>query len=126
MRIPYRARRLLRRMTVRRAVLGDAHEKWSARLHVALPIVGFVVGGVMIVYAREAGRDWLGALRYASHGLMPWIVWTLLLGWMRRNAGEYHPPVGDRPLDPTRKKLALAMFVLFVLIATPVPFRPVL
>jgi len=57
---------------------------------------------------------------------MPWMVWTILLGWMRRNAGEYHPPVGEVPLDPMRKKLALAMLVLFVLIATPVPFRPVL
>jgi hypothetical protein len=45
---------------------------------------------------------------------------------MRRSAGEYHPPVGETPLDPTRKKLAFGMLVLFVLIATPVPFKPVL
>jgi membrane-associated protease RseP (regulator of RpoE activity) len=111
---------------IAKSALGDAHEKWSARLHIALPIIGFVVGGVMLVQARGAGREWAEAIRYAGNGLTPWMVWTILLGWMRRNAGEYHPPVGETPLDPTRKKLALAMLVIFVLIATPVPFRPVL
>ena len=53
-------------------------------------------------------------------------MWTLLLGWMRRQAGEYHPPVGDVPLDPVRRRRAVAMLVVFCLIATPVPFRPVL
>ena len=111
---------------IAKSTLGDAHEKWSARLHIALPIIGFVVGGVMLVQARNADREWAEAIRYAGNGLTPWMVWTILLGWMRRNAGEYHPPVGETPLDPTRRKLALAMLVIFVLIATPVPFRPVL
>ena len=111
---------------IAKSALGDAHEKWSGRLHVALPVIGFVVCGVMLVQARAADHDWAQAIRYAGNGLMPWMVWTILLGWMRRNAGEYHPPVGEVPLDPTRKKLALAMLLLFVLIATPVPFRPVL
>jgi hypothetical protein len=30
------------------------------------------------------------------------------------------------PLDPARHRRAIAMLVLFCLIATPVPFRPVL
>jgi membrane-associated protease RseP (regulator of RpoE activity) len=111
---------------IAKSALGDAHEKWSARLHVALPIIGFAVGSVMLVQARTAERDWAEAIRYAGNGLTPWLVWTILLGWMRRSAGEYHPPVGEAPLGPGRKKLAAAMFVLFVLIATPVPFRPVL
>jgi membrane-associated protease RseP (regulator of RpoE activity) len=111
---------------IAKSTLGDAHEKWSARLHIALPIIGFVVGGVMLVQARNADREWAEAIRYAGNGLTPWMVWTILLGWMRRNAGEYHPPVGETPLDPTRRKLAFAMLVIFVLIATPVPFRPVL
>jgi len=111
---------------IAKSALGEAHEKWSARLHVALPIIGFAVGTVMFVNALRVNREWWEALGYAGNGLTPWLVWTILLGWMRRSAGEYHPPVGETPLDPTRKKLALGMFVLFVLIATPVPFRPVL
>jgi len=111
---------------IAKSALGDSHEKWSVRLHVALPIIGFTVGGVMFVNALRGNETWYGALRYAGNGMIPWMVWTILLGWMRRNAGEYHPPVGETPLDPTRKKLALGILLLFVLIATPVPFRPVL
>ncbi len=111
---------------IAKSALGESHEKWSGRLHLALPMIGLTVGSVMLVTARTAGRDWGEAIRYAGSGLIPWMVWTILLGWMRRNAGEYHPPVADRPLDPRRKWLALTMLVIFVLIATPVPFRPVL
>ncbi len=111
---------------VARAAFGDAHERWSKRLHVALPIVGLSVATVMFVLARNAGRDLWGAVSYASHGAIPWTAWALLLGWMRQSAGEYHPPVDDVALDPMRKRMALGVLVLFVLIATPVPFRPVL
>jgi membrane-associated protease RseP (regulator of RpoE activity) len=111
---------------VARAALGQSHEKWSGRLHVALPILGVAIGSVMFVLARCAGRDVAGALSYAQSGLLPWLVWTLLLGWMRRQAGEYHPPVGEAPLDPRRRLYAIGMLVIFALIATPVPFRPAL
>jgi membrane-associated protease RseP (regulator of RpoE activity) len=111
---------------VARAALGQSHEKWSGRLHVALPILGVVAGGVMFVLARRAGRDVTDSLSYAQAGVLPWLVWTLMLGWMRRQAGEYHPPVGDTPLTPRRRCYAFAMLVIFLLIATPVPFRPAL
>jgi membrane-associated protease RseP (regulator of RpoE activity) len=111
---------------VARAALGQSHEKWSARLHVLLLGIAAVVASVMFVQALHAGRDVVGALDYAKDGAIPWLIWTLLLAWMRRSAGEYHPPVGDKPLDPTRRALAIAMIVVFALIATPVPFRDVL
>jgi membrane-associated protease RseP (regulator of RpoE activity) len=111
---------------VARAALGQSHEKWSARLHVALPIFGLAVGAVMFALARDAGRGILGALSYAQSGALPWLVWTVMLTWMRWQAGEYHPPVGETPLDPSRRRYAIAMLVIFFLIATPVPFRPVL
>ena len=111
---------------VARAAFGQSHELWSKRLNVALPIVGFAVGGVMFLLAQHAGRDLGGSLSYASYGVIPWNVWALMLGFMRRQAGEYHPPVGDAPLDPSRRRRAIAMLVIFLLIATPVPFRPVL
>ena len=111
---------------VARAALGDRHEALSARLHLVLPVIGLVVGGVMFGFALDAGRDVLGALRYASYGLAPWGMWALLLYAMRRQAGEYHPAVGDLPLDPRRRRRAILVAIVFVLIATPVPFRPVL
>jgi membrane-associated protease RseP (regulator of RpoE activity) len=111
---------------VARAAIGDAHERWSARLHIALPVIGAATGLVMLALALDAGRSLGGALRYALYGVGPWMMWTLLLGVMRRQAGEYHPPVGDVPLDPARRRRAIGMLVVFLLIATPVPFRPVL
>jgi membrane-associated protease RseP (regulator of RpoE activity) len=111
---------------VARAALGQAHEKWSGRLHVALPIFGLGVGAVMFVAALGAGRGVLGALLYAQSGALPWLVWTALLSWMRWQAGEYHPPVSEVPLDPRRRWYAIAMLVIFFLIATPVPFRSAL
>ena len=111
---------------VARAAIGEAHERWSARLHVALPLIGAAAGLVMLAIALDAGRSLSGALAYGAHGVAPWMIWTLLLGVMRHRAGEYHPPVGDVPLDPARRRRAIAMLVVFALIATPVPFRPVL
>jgi membrane-associated protease RseP (regulator of RpoE activity) len=111
---------------IARAALGQSHEKWSARLHVALPLVGLAIGGIMFVIALQAGRDLIGSLSYAQSGLVPWLVWTLMLAWMRRRAGEYHPPVDEAPLAPRRRVFAIAMLVIFLLIATPVPFRSAL
>ena len=111
---------------IARAALGQAHEKWSARLHVALPIIGIVVGTVMFVVARQAGKGVVDAIEYASSGLIPWAIWTLLLGLMRRSAGEYHPAVDDEPLVGWRRVAAVGMLLLFIAILTPVPWRAVL
>ncbi len=111
---------------VARAALGDAHETWSRRLHLAMPVVGVAVGAVMFGVAWRAGKELGAALRYASHGFIPWVVWALLLAWMRYQAGVYHPPVGAAPLDAARQRRAIGMLLVFCLIATPVPFRPVL
>jgi len=111
---------------VARAALGQAHERWSARFHVLLPIIGATVFGVMLAVALHTGRSFTSALNYAKDGAIPWLVWTLMLAWMRRSSGEYHPPVGDTPLDPLRRTLAFGMLLVFVLIATPVPFRQIL
>ncbi|MGN6104581.1 MAG: site-2 protease family protein [Kofleriaceae bacterium] len=111
---------------IARAALGQVHERWSARLHVALPLVGLAVGGILFATALDAGKSLGWSLYYAAHGLVPWLIWALVLRWMRGRAGEYHPPVADVPLDPSRRRAAIAMLVVFLLIVTPVPFRPVL
>src|SRR5207342_1545178 len=54
---------------IARAALGQSHEKWSARLHLVLPIIGLVTFGVMFAIAMRSGLDWVEALRYAKYGL---------------------------------------------------------
>jgi len=106
-----------------RAVFGARHEVWSRRLHLTMPVIGAVLAVGMFARALAAGRGALSALEYASHGGLPWLTWSLLLLLMRRSAGEYHPAVEETPLDPARRRLALAVAALFLLIFTPVPFR---
>lgn len=111
---------------IARAAFGDAHERWSQRFNLALPVVGIVVGTFMYLDARGAGKDLGDALTYARSGFLPWMIWALLLAVFRHRAGEYHPPVGETPLDPKRRVAAILMLVIFVMIVTPVPFRPAL
>ena len=111
---------------IARAAFGEAHERWSQRFNLALPVVGVVVGTFMYLDARGAGKDLGDALTYARSGFLPWMIWALLLAVFRHRAGEYHPPVGETPLDPKRRVAAILMLVIFVLIVTPVPFRPAL
>jgi hypothetical protein len=60
-------------------------------------------------------------------GGLPWLVWAMMIALMRRSTGgAYHPPVGDQPLTPGRRWLALLTAVVFLLIFTPVPLRPTL
>lgn len=107
-----------------RAVLGGRHEQWSRRLHVVMPALGVALASIMFALALEHGLSPGAALRYASYGGLPWFTWSLLLLLMRRSAGEYHPAVDDIALDPARRRLAVGVAILFLLIFTPVPFRP--
>jgi membrane-associated protease RseP (regulator of RpoE activity) len=111
---------------VARVVLGDRHEVLSRRLHWLLPVIGAIAAAVMFLQARAIGKGTLDALAYAKYGAIPWLVWTAMLAVIRSRSGEYHPAVSDEPLSPLRKALAFGMLIVFVVIATPVPFRPYL
>ena len=110
---------------VARAWLGDRHEAMSARLHVVLPIMGAAVAAFLVYDARALGADWSDTAWYAFDGALPWLVWTAMIGVMRRmGGGEYHPPVGDAPLTPGRRALAILTLLIWILIFTPIPTRP--
>lgn len=111
---------------IAKAMLGERHEVFSRALNIALPIFGIAVGAVMFAIAQHDGASLGDSLRYTQSGVLPWMFWGLLLYVMRQRAGEYHPPVGDTPLTPGRKRAAIFMFGLLVLLFVPVPFRPVL
>jgi membrane-associated protease RseP (regulator of RpoE activity) len=109
---------------IARAALGDRHELWSRRLHMVMPAIGATLAIAMFATALAHDKSLLGALRYASYGGLPWCTWSLLLFLMHRSAGEYHPSVEAQPLGKGRRRLAIAVAILFLLIFTPVPFRP--
>ena len=112
---------------VARAWLGDRHEAFSARLHLALPVVGAAVAAFLVLDARSLGASWSDAGWYAFQGAIPWMVWALMIGVMRRmGGGVYHPPVGSTPLTPGRRWLAVLVLIVWALIFTPIPTRPTL
>ena len=112
---------------IARALLGDRHETFSARLHLALPIVGALVAAFLFAQAMRLDADLADAAWYAFDGAIPWLVWSIMLAVMRRmGGGVYHPPVGDTPLTTGRRLVALLTLILWALIFTPIPTRPTL
>lgn len=112
---------------VARAFLGNRHERFSRVLHWALLYVGIAIAMILGVWTYLDGYAYASVGTQAMSGGMPWIVWAGMLLVMRAmSGGEYHPPVGDEPLTPGRRKVVFLTIAIFVLIFTPVPLRPVL
>ena len=81
----------------------------------------------MLAVARVRGASWTDSIGWAIPGALPWMVWAALLALLRRaGQGVYHPPVGEGELTPGRRRLALIVLVVFLLIFTPVPLVPAL
>jgi membrane-associated protease RseP (regulator of RpoE activity) len=112
---------------VMRAWLDDKHERLSAVLHRGLGAVALVAGAVLYGQARSAGRTGGAAFSYAAYAVMPWLLWAVALYAMRRMGdGQYHPPVMGPPLSRARRRLAVAMVILFLVVFVPIPMRPAL
>lgn len=52
-----------------------------------------------------------------------WLVWAVALQVMRRMTGPQHPPTGPEPLSSTRRTVAIACLILFVVLFMPVPLH---
>jgi membrane-associated protease RseP (regulator of RpoE activity) len=109
------------------AFFGDAHERTARWLHRGLLVVGLGVTALLAAEAHAAGRGPVAALEYGAMSALPWLVWTVMLGVLRRaGGGRYHPPVDPAPLPASRRRLFWLMVVVFVLVFTPVPMRETL
>jgi Zn-dependent protease len=108
---------------------GNGYNRFAERLHRLLPFgAALVFFWVLFTVKREAGSIWhplLGVLIAASAAL-PWLIWFLLVGLMRRlTGGVNHPPVDDEPLPRSRRALFWLMVVVFVTVFMPVPIRKI-
>jgi len=112
---------------VARAYLGNRHERLSRVLHWVLLVLGVGVAAALAGNALHLGYGTGTAVEQALSGGLPWMVWSLMILVMRwSGGGVYHPPVGEQPLSPGRRRLVLLTAVVFLLIFTPVPMRPFL
>ncbi|MBI5480425.1 MAG: site-2 protease family protein [Deltaproteobacteria bacterium] len=102
---------------------GDRHERFSARLHRALPYVGFVVALYVAIMSRRHGGG-SSSVWYGIYSGVSWVVWFgLLHGLKRMTKGRYHPPVDDEPLGPGRRAFVLLVAVVYLLIFMPWVWR---
>jgi membrane-associated protease RseP (regulator of RpoE activity) len=111
------------------AYFGNRYGKVAAVLHAALPVLATAVLVWVYITARRdlsggAAADGTTAGSTAGMAAALWLVWYGLLYLMKRMSdGEYHPPVGDTPLPPSRVALFWVVCVSFVLTFMPVPLR---
>jgi membrane-associated protease RseP (regulator of RpoE activity) len=109
------------------AYFGNRYNAFARRLHRAMPFVGVgVFFWVMHLVRVEMGLRYRQeiAIDIALGAAMPWAIWYLLVGVVRRlGGGPNHPPVSPKPLPVSRKALFWLMVLVFVGIFMPVPFR---
>jgi membrane-associated protease RseP (regulator of RpoE activity) len=109
------------------AYFGNGYNRFARRLHRLLLLGAVAVfAWVYFTLRREAGSLWnanAGA-GFAMGSAGFWLLWYLLVSLMRRMAaGEYHPPVDDKPLPPSRRGLFWLMVIVFAAVFMPVPQR---
>ena len=109
------------------AYFGNNYNRFAERLRRLMPLAAIGVFAYVVHVVRvEAGPNADPTLVYSIAGgaALPWLVWSLLVSIVRRASGKTnHPPVGDKPLPPSRKLLFWVMVVVFVGVFMPVPFR---
>jgi membrane-associated protease RseP (regulator of RpoE activity) len=109
------------------AYFGNRYNSFARRLHGLMPLVAVGV----FFWVRHLVRIEMGAHYRAGFAFetsvsaaLPWLMWFVLVGVVRRaGGGVNHPPVQPRPLPASRKVLFWLMVIVFVSIFMPVPLR---
>jgi membrane-associated protease RseP (regulator of RpoE activity) len=112
------------------AYFGNRYNQVAPRLHRLLPFVAAAVGAwVFRALSQEALAthtfwDPMTAGKIALGATAPWLMWYVLVSFVRRaSGGVNHPAVDDRPLPRSRRALFWLMVAVFVAIFMPVPMR---
>ncbi|MDY0000298.1 MAG: site-2 protease family protein [Polyangia bacterium] len=133
------------------AFFGRSYERFSRLVSRLLPVLGVLVFAYVFYEAiqkpeplpspgdraflllqppghfpalQEFAVPWLNtpwaAASMAFSAAMPWFVWTILIFGLRIGR---HPPFDPEPLSPSRKRIGILLFVVFVLIFMPIPLK---
>ncbi len=109
-----------------------AFAAWFGLLATALNLIpigqldgGHIAYAVLGGYSTQLTLVMLAVLVGLSFVSSSWIVWTLLTLAMVWKFGARHPPTwdADAPLDPVRRRVALAAVAMLLLCFTPAPIE---
>lgn len=100
------------------ALLGERQNRWSNRVHAALPLVALLVGLAYAAPAAAAGAP-AGEVANRLAAGVHWLVWAGVLWVLRRVGGTVHPPTDPGALSPRRRAVAVLSLLLFVLLFMP-------
>lgn len=100
------------------ALFGERQNRFSNRVHAALPLVALVVGVAHAAPAAAAGAPLADVAGHLAAGVH-WLMWAGVLWILRRVGGVVHPPTDPGPLSTRRRGVALFSLALFVLLFMP-------
>lgn len=102
------------------AIWGDTHARWVGWIHKALFVMGICTGAFYGYASLQAGKDPISG---SAVGLQ-WIMWAGMIWLMHSRQGLIHPPIPGE-LSVGRKKVGMALIVLFLLLFMPYWMRVV-
>lgn len=98
------------------ALFGPRQDRWSARVHRSLPLVGLAVSLGHGWAAVNAGGALIDGLLAGIH----WVIWAGVLALLLRASGPRHPPTDPGPpLDPARRLVGALALLVFGLLFMP-------
>jgi membrane-associated protease RseP (regulator of RpoE activity) len=107
------------------ALFGQKQDAISKRLRSLLPLLALATGlffGVPAYLEGKRGELLSNELTTGLH----WLVWWIVLVFLRRTSGLEHPPTDPGPLSSTRHRIAVFTLCLFFLLVMPSPMREVI
>ena len=102
------------------ALFGERQNRYGRFLHRGLLAV-FAFNAARFLGPVLARRAW-GELDHAISNSTFWLVWFVLIGFIKRAGGGDHPPTEPGELSPVRKGLAVLSLVMFALLFMPTPW----
>ncbi len=100
------------------ALFGVRQDRWSKLVSYALFCLAAGIALWVWRTTPDAMRD-----SAAFTPAVVWCMWSLLSRGVMRLSGDRHPPTGEEPLSPGRRRVGVFTLVCFLLLFMPLPIR---
>ena len=100
------------------ALFGVRQDRWSRWISYALLALA---AGIALWVWRTMPTDRLDSTAFTPAAV--WCMWSLLSRGVMRLGGDRHPPTGDEPLSPGRRRVGVFALLCFFALFMPLPIR---